>query len=240
MHLVRGQPIMPSSIYGYNENVSDVFFKTDAGCEIKFIIFDRKRVIALSALERGNHLINALNISNSAQLDPRMFNNLCRHVKLISSDASKHSLNLNFELLEVSLLEVFAPNCQTNLHSLKSDNFRTGLMRDLVNWGLQNPHDVITLDRLSELLFASRTTISHGCRELFGIGPMSLLKQIRLQQVQNALSNPDFQDQIGLNKVQDIAGYYGFQSRNHFARDYRSSFGESPRETMARFNTEIF
>ena len=235
-HLIRGQPIIPSSIYGYNENFSDVFFKTDAGCRIRFVMFDRKRVIALSALESGSHLVNALSTSNSAQLDLELFNNLRRHVKLVSSYESKYCVDLNGELLEASLLEFFAPKCQTRLHSLKSENFRIGLMKDLVKWGLQNPNEVITLAHLSKFLFASRTTISHSCREIFGLGPMAFLKQIRLQQVQSALSSKEFQDQLGLNKIQDIACYYGFQSRNHFARDYRISFGESPRQTMSRAN----
>ena len=38
----------------------------------------------------------------------------------------------------------------------------------------------------------------------------------------------------GLSKVQKIACYYGFQGRNHFARDYRSQFGESTSATLQR------
>ena len=234
-HMVRGQPIAPHSIYGFNENVKDVFFRTDAGCKINFVLFDRSRVLSLSALEGGHHLNEALNTSDSARLDPTLFKTLQRQVRLVASDDLTQSADLNCELLEAGLLEFFAPACQTSLNSLASYNFRTGLMKDLIRWGLQNPHDAITLDRLSSLLFASRTTISHSCREIFGLGPMALLKQIRLQQVQCALSNPELQDRIGLNKVQSIANHYGFQSRNHFARDYRTSFGESPRETMSRF-----
>ena len=39
---------------------------------------------------------------------------------------------------------------------------------------------------------------------------------------------------IGCRTVQEIANHYGFQSRNHFARDYRSQFGESPSATLQR------
>ena len=46
-----------------------------------------------------------------------------------------------------------------------------------------------------------------------------MLKQIRLSQVQHALSSQEVQHSIGGNTVHEIAFHYGFQSRNHFARD---------------------
>lgn len=238
--MVRGQPVAPFTIYGFNENVKDFFSRLDAGGKINFVLFDKPRVLALSALEGGCHLSDALNASDSARLDPALFKTLQHQASFIASTGLTQSSDFNCELLEAGLLEFFAPTCKTSLNPLSSHGFRTGLMNDCIGWGLQNPHDAITLDRPSSLLFASRTTISHSCREIFGLGPMALLKQIRLQQVQCALSNPELQDRIGLNKVLGIASYYGFQSRNHFARDYRTSFGESPRETMARLHALIF
>ena len=41
-----------------------------------------------------------------------------------------------------------------------------------------------------------------------------------------------FHSAAALSKVHEIACRYGFQSRNHFARDYRSQFGESPSATL--------
>lgn len=238
--MVRGQPVAPFTIYGFNENVKDFFSRLDAGGKINFVLFDKPRVLALSALEGGCHLSDALNASDSARLDPALFKTLQHQASFIASTGLTQSSDFNCEFLEAGLLEFFAPTCKTSLNPLSSHGFRTGLMNDCIGWGLQNPHDAITLDRLSSLLFASRTTISHSCREIFGLGPMALLKQIRLQQVQCALSNPELQDRIGLNKVLGIARHYGFQSLNHFARDYRTSFGESPRETMARLHALIF
>ena len=63
---------------------------------------------------------------------------------------------------------------------------------------------------------------------------MTLLKQIRLSQVHHALSSPEVQHTIGSYTVQAIASHHGFQSRNHFARDYCSQFGESPSATLQR------
>ena len=48
------------------------------------------------------------------------------------------------------------------------------------------------------------------------------------------LSSPEVQQTIGGSTVHEIACHYGFQSRNHFARDYRNQFGESPSATLQR------
>ena len=63
---------------------------------------------------------------------------------------------------------------------------------------------------------------------------MALLKQIRLSQVQHALSSPEVLHAIGRYNVQAIASHHGFQSRNHFARYYRSQFGKSPSAKLQR------
>ena len=48
------------------------------------------------------------------------------------------------------------------------------------------------------------------------------------------LSSPEVEQTIGGNTVHEIACHYGFQSRNHFARDFRNQFGESPSATLQR------
>ena len=57
---------------------------------------------------------------------------------------------------------------------------------------------------------------------------------IQTNQEQYALSSPEVQQAIGGSTVHEIACHYGFQSRNHFARDYRNQFGESPSATLQR------
>jgi AraC family ethanolamine operon transcriptional activator len=63
---------------------------------------------------------------------------------------------------------------------------------------------------------------------------MSLMKNIRLGQVQLALNHPQIRKSIGCTSVRSISAHYGFQSRNHFARDYRLFFGETPSQTLQR------
>ena len=107
-------------------------------------------------------------------------------------------------------------------------------MKDLIAWGQGNPTQVISLEDLTTTIFASRSSIVHSCRASFGMGPMTLLKQIRLGQVQAVLLNPQRRESMGLSTVQAVATHFGFSSRNHFARDYRQLFGEAPSETLQR------
>ncbi len=126
------------------------------------------------------------------------------------------------------------PQRFAEISSLIQAQLMGGGQKDLVAWGFKNTGQAITLNDLSATIFASRSSIVHHCRQSFGTGPMALLKQIRLSQVHHALSSPEVQQTIGGSTVHEIACHYGFQSRNHFARDYRNQFGESPSATLQR------
>ncbi|MCB4393694.1 helix-turn-helix domain-containing protein [Synechococcus sp. HB1133] len=139
-------------------------------------------------------------------------------------------------------LEVVHGSNSANLHpqrfqeisALIQDQLMGVGQEDLVRGEFENSRQAITLDDLSATIFASRSSIVQHCRQTFGNGPMALLKQIRLAQVQHALGEKDVQHAIRCRTVQEVASHYGFQSRNHFARDYCNQFGESPRATLQR------
>ena len=108
------------------------------------------------------------------------------------------------------------------------------LMRDLVAFGCSNPHAPIRLAELGKVLLRSTSSINKASRDQFGLTPLQLLKQIRLQQVQHTLLNPSRQALLGARSIQGLASHYGFMARNHFAHDYRMMFGESPNQTLQR------
>ena len=63
---------------------------------------------------------------------------------------------------------------------------------------------------------------------------MTLMRNIRLGQVQLALSHPEIRERIGHQTVRSISSHYGFQSRNHFERNYRLFLGKSSSATLQR------
>ena len=99
---------------------------------------------------------------------------------------------LDSDLLEAQLLDSLSqsqhqPSTPVNLFH------RHSLIRELVNFGFEHSTTALTLQKVCSHLFSSSTTITVGCRELFGLGPMALLKRVRLQQVQRVLQDQDLQ-----------------------------------------------
>ena len=90
-------------------------------------------------------------------------------------------------------------------------------------------------------MFGWNVTQTNRSDEWFGkqnlqicLETMNLMKNIRLGQVQLSLSHPEIRHRMGHHTVRSISAHYGFQSRNHFARDYRLFFGETPSATLQR------
>jgi AraC family ethanolamine operon transcriptional activator len=89
----------------------------------------------------------------------------------------------------------------------------------------------LTLQKLCQELQTSRTALSSGFEEVFGISPMAYIKIQRLNGVRRALMNTD----TNIKTVMDVAQEWGFWNAAHFAKDYKEMFGESPLNTLQRF-----
>ena len=225
--VVRGEASQPASLHGFQANLSDAFFQMPAGAHIKVALVCQARLERLVTAGSHHGVLELIERSNTAQLNPSGFQQLVELIQPIAADDTQT------DLIEAALLEALTPE---NLESTFCGNLslRAELMKDLVAWGYANPREAITLNELSNTIFASRSSIVHSCRVTFGVGPMSLLKQIRLGQAQRALSSSVLQKSLQCTTVQEVANYYGFNSRNHFARDYRNQFGEAPSQTLQR------
>lgn len=231
-HRVRGEPLIPFGIYGFNLNLSDVFFQTEAGAHFAILLIPRNRIQQLGALDRAGVLMDSINISNNVQLSQELFQTWIQMLGGVLNDHAPGGIDT--DQWNALLLESFEPTGVDAISPLPSLSYRCEIVRDLVRWGVENNRQPISLDDLSQTIFSSRSTISQSCREQIGIGPMALLKQIRLQQVQHVLRHREQRQVLACNTVQEVANHFGFHSRNHFARDYRNLFGEAPRQTMAR------
>ena len=111
---------------------------------------------------------------------------------------------------------------------------RHELCKDLVAWGFKNAHQSQKLEDVIRELHTTRASLSQGCKESLGIGPMEVLKNIRLEYVHQALKNPRIQQKLDVKSVEEIRKYYGFKSRGNFAASYAKYFGEKPYTTMKR------
>ena len=77
-----------------------------------------------------------------------------------------------------------------------------------------------------------RRTLSLAFHEVLGMGPATYLRRLRLNRVRRALTRR--RAGSGTVKVARVALDYGFWHPGRFSSQYRSLFGESPRESARR------
>jgi AraC family ethanolamine operon transcriptional activator len=229
LHRVRGEHLRHSTIHGLNTQIKDAYFQLGPGAHTTMAIFDTQRLKDLAQIHGEMKLVDCLDRHNCLQLHPDHF----EQFKTLLKPDRRTNGALQEDLIEGALMECFHPQAFVRSTNGESTH-QSQLMRDMLLWGLENPNRAIKLDDLSAIIFASRSSLVQNCRTTFGLGPMTLMKNIRLGQVQLALSHPEVRASIGCTTVQSISTYYGFQSRNHFAKDYRLFFGESPSRTLQR------
>lgn len=92
------------------------------------------------------------------------------------------------------------------------------------NWN--QPILVETLVKISGI---SARTLYKGFEKTYGCSPMTFVKCMRLRRARDLLARPD-----DATAVTAVALTCGFSNAGHFARDYRSEFGELPSDTLRR------
>lgn len=137
------------------------------------------------------------------------------------------------ELVKQSLAKCFRSSTHIKSIPIKEAQ-RHALCKDLVMWGYANVDLPVSLDVVIENLHTTRASLSQGCKETLGIGPMEILRSIRLEHVYKALASSGIRNKLNLRNVENIREYYGFMSRGNFAATYKNYFGERPKETQLK------
>lgn len=107
---------------------------------------------------------------------------------------------------------------------------RAELVKQAEDYMLAHLDQPLTLAQLCQALYVSKRSLFYGFEEMFGVSPMAYLKIQRLRAVRKTLTvaTPE------TVSVTSIAHQFGFWSLGHFARDYKTKFGERPSETLRR------
>ena len=233
-HRVHGIPIAPCSLHGFKPDLSESHFHLTAGSTTYFAITSSSRFGAF--LERCGHeqLRDTLENSNSLLLSDRMHREIKQrfswHLKHPLKKAEQRSLHTGN--IYTLLMQALAQQDREDFQPFQISP-RQHLVNELVRWGFQNSSNPISLDQLGHILFSSRRTLIQGCKENFNMGPMELIKVIRLEQVNWVLRSEERRLSLQLNTVGEIAEFFGFHSRGHFSAAYRKHFQEMPRQTFS-------
>lgn len=153
---------------------------------------------------------------------------MLRHIVCEDSNAPYSS-----EMVKESLSKCFDSSAKIEKIPLKVIQ-RHELCKDLVAFGYANVDKFISLELVIQQLHTTRASVSQGCKEALTIGPMEVLRFIRLDHVHQALSDPAIRQKLNLQSVEMIRKYYGFMSRGNFAGTYKTYFEESPKDTLMR------
>jgi AraC family ethanolamine operon transcriptional activator len=86
----------------------------------------------------------------------------------------------------------------------------------------------LVLEAICIAVKTSKSALSYGFHDIFGLSPMVYLKTVRLNGVRRALKIAD----PTTATVLGIGNRYGFWHMGHFSHDYRQMFGESPSDTL--------
>ncbi|HSM82659.1 MAG TPA: helix-turn-helix domain-containing protein [Nodosilinea sp.] len=105
---------------------------------------------------------------------------------------------------------------------------RATLVQEAEAYMLAHLDEPITLEAICKAVKTSKSALSYGFQDIFGLSPMAYLKTARLNGVRRALKASDPTQATVLG----IANRYGFWHMGHFSRDYRQMFGESPSDTL--------
>ena len=221
MHRLRGDTVGPFSIQGFNCNLTESIWQVSPHSHLSILVVPVKPILDLIALDPSSTLQEVIDISNAVTFQQRHLNTLKNF--LLSSDIHGYAAR---DTLDALLVECFMrPN---NISTAGVPlSYRAELMRDLLSYGFSNPSEANSLEALSKTLLNSSSSITKASREQFGGSPMQLLKQMWLQQVQKLLMDPEQQQQLGTQSIHAIAKRFGFKAPNHFARDYKTMFGEN-------------
>ena len=113
---------------------------------------------------------------------------------------------------------------------------RHELCKDLIFWAYDNVDQPISLEKAIAALHTTSASLSQGCKEILGIGPMEVIRYIRLEHIHYILSDRNVRLNYGLTNVEEVRENFGFKTRGNFAALYRKHFDETPRETLLRSN----
>lgn len=90
-------------------------------------------------------------------------------------------------------------------------------------------HEAIELDQLCAVGEVPLRTLHHQFRRHFGVTPLQMLRDIRLDR-----ARAELQRAAPGTSVTGVALNWGFDHFGRFAANYRQRFGETPRETLQR------
>jgi len=234
-HRLFNIPIAPYSLNGFRQGQTESHFQLSANTTSYLTILSTSRFNAFLGHCNSEHLIEKLEANNALQIPPSLhaqfrkeFEYLIAYPPLTSQQCRQTTNHLYSAFLNAISMQAEAK------YLSYAPSPRQQLVKEFVAWAFSNASQDWNLDQISEFLFASRRTLIQGTKESFDMGPMEMMKRVRLEQVNWILRSPEIRIDKNFKTITEVAQHFGFQSRGHFARAYQQIFHETPSETWLK------
>ena len=234
-HRLFNIPIAPYSLNGFRQGQLESHFQLSAHTTTYLAVLSTTHFNAFLGHCDSEDLIDNLETNNAMQVSPSVHAQFRQKFQyfLEHQPATFQQRRQTTNHLYSSFLDAIS-NKSEHKYLAYNPSPRQKLVSEFVAWGFRNADQDCNLDQISESLFASRRTLIQGTKESLGMGPMEIMKRVRLEQVNWILRKPDVRTDNKFRTISEIAQHYGFQSRGHFAKAYQQVFAESPSETWLK------
>ena len=234
-HRLFNKPIAPYSLNGFRQGQKESHFQLTANSTTFLAILSVSRFNTFISYCEQDDLIEQLEANNALQITPRMhaqFRKKFESLLLNPPLTAQHQRQTIIHLYN-SFLNALSDKLNIKYLTYKPSP-RQELVREFIDWAFKNPRNNYNLDQISETLFASRRTLIQGTKEALGMGPMEMMKHVRLEQVNWILRSTEAREDARFTTITQVAQHYGFHSRGHFAKAYQNLFAEAPSETWLK------
>lgn len=156
--------------------------------------------------------------------------------QLCTSDPWRLSSEAMRERLEKDMLvriDRALRGAETESAAAKRERKAFSLVRRVEQFMWQNVDEPLTLQRIGEQMNCRMRSLIYSFKDSFGIGPITYLKILRLNEAHRRL-----REARGDVRIFDVAVALGFWHMGHFSADYKRMFGETASETLAEARTQ--
>lgn len=229
----QGVSINSPALFGFNSNLKDLDLRLNSGSQLATIVLQKEflesKLVALG-LDHLLEFLGKYNIFSSLSIQTRLLDLMA---KIWLGDGLFFDTSSLFEdHILATLIDSLSDGDNRRVARVPSRQERHEAALKVLSITSQFPAKGLEIQDLSRILHQSRTSLFNGCKEQFAMSPIQVIRSVRMHQVRHALLDVEFCEQNNLSGVIDVAQYFGFVGRSHFARFYKQEFCETPRQTL--------
>ena len=214
---------------------SEVFYRSPKGLHMMVVTIPVSRlegaIKAASDDKHGQLTAGTRVLTLADDAISRLSNCINSALEIAEAHTDQAEFNVCLQEMEqdvATILSLALTNPEQPEHGARGRKNRLGCLKRATDFIEANLASPLGLETLSQAAGASPRTLEIAFREVFNITMVQYIKNRRLTAINRLLLDPQYH----VASVSSLSRAHGFKQMGHFARDYRSLFGESPSDTL--------